>query len=158
MVSDSRGRHLDDWLPHNDGVQYMVVPCDSQGLISLSKKAVMLSKSIPPDMVYLYGGICDVTLRNFHTKKTTLRWNDPRFVVENYINTAETAFELLRNSPSTANCKIVFCPLVGIHLNRYNKVISTTPHHQQGMLDEIIVRINRFIIWYMSATTLRTPW
>ena len=160
IVADSRGEDLDLHLPHNnvEGIQYMVVPYKSQGLESLARKAVLLSRTIRPDLIFIFGGICNITYRCRVSKQTTLRWPNPRQIYDNYVSVMDTAFYIIRNHPSTAECKIIFSPVVGVEMNRYNDIVSQFPHLQQRNLNDLMIRINRYIIDFTESTGLLTPW
>ena len=160
VVSDSRGRHLDSVLDHSnrDDLSYMSVPYDSQGLNSLAQKAIRLSRAIPPDLILMFGGVCDITRRNPVTKITSLRWEDPQVIYDNYVTSMETVYYLIRNAPATAHCKVVFVPVVGVDLNRWNHIKSEYFHPQQKALNEVIVKVNRYLTEFNTRNHMLTPW
>ena len=109
-------------------------------------------------MIFIFGGICDVTYRNPVTKYTSLRHQSPLECRDNYVTCMQSAHSILRNHPLTNQAKIVFGPICGIELNRFNEIKSSMKHPQQRALDKSIEYVNAEINSFTEGSGLRTPW
>ena len=96
----------------------------------------------PYHVVYIAGGICDVTTKNKCTGGISFVWDPPGIIGPHLVSSLKRADELLvKNHPAS---KIIFCSLVRSDLQR---VVNThaVSEMQQLAVDDAIFEFNREI-------------
>ena len=108
-------------------------------LRQLTRMAGRHSEKYPFDVVYIAGGVCDITSKDSFTNKISFEWEPPEGVIDHLKMTLNRASETMRKDhPAT---KVVFCPLVGVELAR---VVNAHPvtDDQQWAVDTSIFEFN----------------
>ena len=151
ILTDSRGRLLQETIKGMTELVVDVSVYPGAGLDELFTKPLNKALLEKYDKVYIMGGICNITVRDRRTRITELR----SFT----LNDITTKFEAIITT-GLANLDteipVVLAPIVGIDLNRYNRLPGVSPFQQ--LINDSVVAVNRLIITTNSRRGLSTPW
>ena len=123
-------------------------------LHDLTRQASRHLDKYPFDVVYIAGGICDVTTKDDVTKTISFRWNPPNDVSKHLLNTLNRENETMRKDHPAA--RVVFCPLVGADLKRVVNGHAVT-EAQQEAVNEAIFEFNNKIFAVNKARGTHSP-
>ena len=113
---------------------------DGARIQDLAMEAEYYAQSAPFDVMFIAGGICNVTTKDRLTKKISFEWQDPVKLASYLIKTVEDAEEfLLKKQPAS---KFIFCPFPGADLG---KVLKKPAHAEQEVLNEAVWLFNEDI-------------
>lgn len=158
IISDSRGRELQLEINKQvrPGYNVRVLVSPGKGLVASVCEAESKLFWWQPDQVYIIAGVCDITKKNKHTSKISLRETNPLLAISLY----KFHMEAIRNSLTTKlgndECKVVFGELVGVNIAGYNS--TRYPDQQQEVLNEIVEGVNMEIVAQNTSQSLVTPW
>ena len=143
VFTDSRGVGLQEKVDVLNSGEYLGVRvCKGAMLHQLSRMAGAHLEKYPFDVVYVAGGVCDITTKCQITKSISFNWDPPTGVGAHLIRSLRLENKyLLDNHPAS---KVVFCPLVGVDLIKVvtNKLITGV---QQSAADEAVFEFNNEI-------------
>ena len=140
IVSDSRGRHLLEEISKMTDHQVKVVCLPGSGFSRIFKQTVTEKRSQSYELVYIAGGICDITLRDMHTKITVLRTTNQDETINKLQNLIHGG---IAEISKISNAKVVVLPIAGIGLNRYNRRTGTS--EDQRILNFMITAATKLI-------------
>ena len=101
---------------------------------------------------YIAGGICDITLRDMHTKITVLRTTNQDETINKLQNMIHGG---IAEISKISNAKVVVLPMAGIVLNRYNRRTGTS--EDQRILNFMITAANKLITDINNERGIATP-
>lgn len=129
IISDSRGARLGQELRalRSTHIHFRVIVKSGAKLIQLWEHAEYEILFNQPDIIFLYGGVCDLTDRYYNMYGERYFWPpfNIRDRVESIIDTMDDIMKnhLLMNTQT----KIVFIPECGLDLLRYNGIHHPAP-------------------------------
>lgn len=138
VICDSRGRHLDMMLDHED---ILVSFHSGATLHFVAMRAIDIIARYSPDIILIMAGINDITVLNRHTRRISLISTSTGVVINHLISRINQAKSLIAAaSPST---KIVIGGITGVNLNVYNRCLGVSP--LQPVVDNVITAVNSYI-------------
>ena len=109
-------------------------------LKELVDQADTYARSYPFDIIYIVGGICDITTKIQRTGEICFNWKSASSLTNHLLDTLEEAnMNLAKEFPCT---KFIFCPLIGADLE---KALTKTPKRlpeRQEILNEAVWSFN----------------
>ena len=154
FFTDSRGSYINELIKEEFGVtrDVEVLIYKSAGIGTLIKNAYYYSKSRPHDMVFIAGGICNITRKDPVSKKITFEWDNPVRLSKHIIDILEREEDTFyENAPAS---KMVYCNMVGADLS---KVLKREVNEEQQILNEAIYIINEDIFQKNIVKNLYAP-
>ena len=118
IVTDSRGKGLGNLIKtrNKSGELVDVLVRDGASLQVLVGAASKHLQKCPFDVVYIIGGVCDITDKNKLTKQVAYVWRGGKELEEHLLDVLREADKSFsKNFPAS---KIVFCPLIASELKR----------------------------------------
>lgn len=170
IIADSRGKgmqqHLDKHLP---GESTKILSHSGAGYELAAIKSLKEIRDHKPDIVIIMAGICDITWRDRHSKKTSLRYKNVRDNIDNAMGAAKAALDILG---AAGEHKISFATVTGLNLTDYNNkarrhmlaeeygqyALTKVDHIQQKDLDEVIIEVNRQLTAMNRDNGVPTTW
>lgn len=138
VVTDSRGRHLDTVLDHED---ILVSSHSGATLYTVTMRAIEIIHRYRPDVILIMAGINDITILNRHTRRVRLISTSTSVIISHLISEINRAKSLIAaTSPST---KIVIGGIAGFDINVYNRRLGISP--LQSVVDNAITATNSYI-------------
>ena len=139
---DSRGKFLEYEINLINNTKKPVEPWtfSSATINDLVHEAINYGKTRPFDLLFIVGGICDITVKDWGNNTITFPWTDSKSLVQHVINIIEAAEIRFRKELPAS--KIIFCRLVGANLE---KVLQRKIENEQEIMDESIFEINKYI-------------
>ena len=139
---DSRGTDLEREINLINTDNKLVEPWTFKGatIEDLTHEAINYGHLRPFDVMFVAGGICNITTKDWKTGKITFEWVDPvalRCHIVEIMETQERKFK--KNLPAS---NLIFCDMVGANLE---KVLGHHAENEQYVLDEAIYKINDHI-------------
>lgn len=110
-----------------------------------------------PDQIYLMAGINNITQLNRETRKVSLMSVEKEKIVQHFEDEMNFSYTLLRKI-TKQKTKIIFAPVTGMDLEKYNKADTGTMEESQKILNDTIIDINNSIITWNSNHSCKTPW
>lgn len=158
VVADSRGHGLQSELNRlaTPGFDIRVLVSPGKGLVAAVCEAESKLFWWQPEQVYIIAGICDVTKKNKHTNRVSLRETNPLLAVSLYKFHMESIRESLTTKLGNDDCTVVFGELVGMNIAGFNG--TRYPDQQQSLLNEIVEQVNMEIVAQNTSRELVTPW
>lgn len=158
IIADSRGRELQLEINKQarPGFDIRVLVSPGKGLVAAVCEAESKLFWWQPEQVYVIAGICDITKKNKHTNKVSLRETNPMFAMSLYKFHMEAIRSSLTSKLGNDDCIVVFGELVGMNIVGYNG--TRFPDQQQNLLNEIVEGVNKEIIAQNASRDLVTPW
>lgn len=171
LIADSRGRRLENQLKriNNDQVHYLTMVKSGAGLMKLWSTAKMELSRRKIDVLFIYGGICDITNLYYDAFGNRSAW--PPDDIESRVNSVcammdEIAADFMSLESYTS---LSFIMEAGMDLLVYNSIQSPIPRRlldiQEKLevallsLQEKVKMLNRFIgsetAWSLDATHSR---
>ena len=93
----------------------------------------------PFDVVYVIGGVNNITVKDEHTGKISFEWHPAERLIDHLTSILKEANErMTKGYPAS---KVVFCTLVGSQLSRIVDSHQTTDH-QQTVVNEAVFDFN----------------
>ena len=106
----------------------------------LTHEAINYGRSRPFDMMFIVGGICNITNKDWINGKISFEWNDPDKLSKHIIDIIENEERKFKKELPASN--LIFCRLVGANLE---KVLKKHADFEQFVMDEAIYKINDYI-------------
>ena len=133
---DSRGSDLYEKIQHKQCSEYIRVWKQGGSTLDyLTQLAKFHLKSYPFDVIYLAGEVNDITTKNKATGKISFGWNPPEKLILHLVDEPKRVdMELAKEFPAS---KIVFCTLVGSHLERVVTGHPTTLLQQEAVNEAV---------------------
>ena len=154
FIFDSRGKHLEEILKV-DNVSKLPVDMlffDGADIEDLYREAVNYCRWRPFDIVFIVGGICNVTSKDRSTRKISFEWQDPKKLLNHLLNEISNGEKYFHSEMPAS--KVVFCRLVGADLS---KVLKRFAYNEQYVLDEAIYELNEKIFKMNVDKQLYSP-
>ena len=118
----------------------------------LAREAEYYAGMAPFDVIFIAGGICNITTKDKQTKKIDFKWSDSIDLATSLINTMDKAEDFLHKSrPATT---FIFCPLLGANLEAAMKKPALA---EQIILDEAIWIFNEEVFQRNSMKNAYAP-
>lgn len=157
VITDSRGRNLAPIIHGLTDREVTVAVYPGADIITSILKARSLLTSRDWSQVYILSGVCNLTIKDKKTKKISLQYTEPQQLLSHFQELLVSAFEKLSsiNTSIPSNCKVIFAPITGIELAKYNKTVLE-PH--QETLNRCIEIINTEIATFNRIRNVFTPW
>lgn len=138
IVADSHGRYLDTLI---DDENILVSFHSGANLLQIANKAIDIISRFRPQTVVLMAGINDITVLSQRTRKVSLISNSCALIINHLIGKINQAkYRIHMSHPDT---DIVFGGIMGIDVNKYNRIRGTSP--VQWVVDDAITVINAYI-------------
>ena len=118
ILTDSRGQHLQGYLPDSGELKYHVIHQGGANFNTLADLAILNIHHYQPDYIVIFGGLCNITIRYKETKYTELR-DHPAAIQDNF---PDAMLNLSMKISVVSNVPIMFCPVVGVDLKRYSHI------------------------------------
>lgn len=138
VIADSRGRHLDVYVEHDD---IRVSFQSGAKLVNLAFKALEIINQHSPDILLIMAGINNTTQRNRFTGRVSLISNNAPSIVSHLIQQLNQAKSIIL--ASYPEVKVVFGGIIGIHISIYNRRRAVSP--LQPVVDDAMTFINAYI-------------
>ena len=154
LFFDSRGRNLEFILKSLNKSDKIIEPWMFEGatIEDLAHEAEYYAQNAPFDVIYIAGGICNITTKNKQTKKVSFEWTDSTKLASHLVQSMERAEKFLQISkPAT---KFTFCPLLGADLE---KVLKRPAEKEQVILDEAVWIFNEEVFQKNKMTETYAP-
>lgn len=156
LICDSRGKDLQTQFVNNYH-RIIVKTYSGAKLYQATKLAENDIKNQQPDQVYVLAGINTITRLNRRTREVSLMSMEKRKIIQQYTDEMNFSSALLRRS-TKAGTKIIFAPITGMDLAKYNRVDEGTMTESQNVLNEALTEINSLIIAQNAKYACKTPW
>ena len=149
IFTDSRGSGLQDLIWANEkrnniSESILIKEIKGAGLRSLADAAISFSTDFPTFVVYIAGGICDVTWKNPTTKEIRFLHKDQAELTTHVTSILDEIEKRLHGC--CPNTKFVLCPLVGVEVWKYIPRIATEIGGLQDMITNATIDINLHIL------------
>lgn len=159
-LANSRGRYLKDELATILDCYFVVRYYPGAGIKDCVTRSYDTLVSQNWTQIYCLAGICDISLKDQHSKILSLRHQDPMLALTEYLDILNSAFlatmDCNRAGPKP---KCIFAPLTGICLSAYNKHdLHPDDIRNQTILDKTVFIINSEIQNFNTSHNLFTPW
>lgn len=138
VVADSRGRHLDMYLDHDD---IKVSFQSGATIIDVARKALDIIDLHRPDVVLLMAGINDLTFRNRFTRRVRLISTSSASLSNHLIEQINHAKSLILSS--FPHIKIAIGGIIGMEISTYNRRHGVSA--VQCVMDDAITSVNAYI-------------
>ena len=154
FFTDSRGYYINELIKEeygdNKGVEILFY--EGAGIGTLVKNAYYYAESRPHDMIFIAGGICNITRKDPVSKKLFFDWNNSIDLAKHIIDIMDEEEDVFnKKAPAT---KMVFCNLLGADLSR---ALKQDAEVQQIILNEAIYLINEDIFQKNIVKKLFAP-
>lgn len=156
VICDSRGKRLQNQFKNMD-YNIMVKSFSGATLYRSTKLAETDVRNLQPDQVYLLAGINSITHLDKRTREVSLISMDKSKIIQQYIDEMNFSFAHLKRI-TKEETKIIFAPITGMDLAKYNKVDARLLLESQNILNEAIIGINNLIISRNTTYDCKTPW
>lgn len=138
VICDSRGRHLDMMLDHDE---ILVSFHSGANLHFIAQRAIDIIGRYRPDVILILAGINDITILNRITRRVSLISTSTGVIIDHLITRINQAKSMISAvSPTT---KVVIGGILGINLNVYNRRLGVSP--LQHVVDNAITAVNSYI-------------
>ena len=155
IFADSRGTHLHKHImkANKEGILFTVYHFGGNTIRQLIVRAEHHLMSYPRDYVYIFGGQCDITTMDRHTRKVSLDWYSEEALATHLTAYTEVGLDWVKHYHPEA--QIVICPLTGCDVTK--KVVNNRPG-LQTMTDAAIQVYNKVVIEFNEETRVATAW
>ena len=130
---DSRARDLQRKI--DDGEYLGIREFKGATLRQLTNKASKHLERYLFDVTYVAGCVCNITSKAEATDRISFEWDPPEGVVEHLKWTLKKADEFMKEHHPAA--RVVFCPLVGVELQRVVNGHAVSEDQQRAVDEEI---------------------
>ena len=134
IYTDSRGSDLDHRIArlNTAGECFDLTSYKGAVLQDLFSSTENYLPKHPFDVIYIAGGACDVTTKNYSTDQITFDW-DPHGddLMEHLVNSLTKADTGFRGTFPAS--KVVYCPIVGTDLTRVVTSQEISPEDQEAV-------------------------
>ena len=139
LITDSRGTGLGDLVRKGNPAQehFEVKVCRGATINEMVDEASRHLQRCPFDVVYIAGGACDITTKNYFTKIVSYEWEGEKALSNHLVKVIKNAHKKLREFFPAS--RVVFCSLIGSELSRVVKAHHTTDR-QQTEVNEAVPR------------------
>lgn len=171
IIADSRGRGIQQLIENEEiGEEVHMTAIGGAGSEVAAIRAIPLITSCQPKVIILMTGICDLTWRDKHTKVTKLRHKVVKDCVGGVMRQFEAACEILDDM---GRYKVSVATMTGLDLIDYNYKPRAQMgreayniycqknkgiHHDQQILNEAVIDINRKITEFNRLRGVPTTW
>ena len=165
VISDSRGLALQKIINEvNQTGTIKVKSFKGAGYCTAVRKAKKTIESFKPNLIIMLVGICDITVRDPGTKKTTLRNKTVQDTTEHVLQEARDSLDMLKQMGAN---QISYATITGIDLVTYNmnnKKQDRQPgddnewQRHQLTMNQAILQVNRKIVEINTEMHTPTTW
>lgn len=156
IICDSRGKLLHNYFKT---VEYnTIVKAYSGARIYHSVKLAETEiKRWQPDQIYLLAGVNNITQLDRVTRKVSLVSMDKDKIIQHFEDEMNFSYTLIKKTVKSET-KVIFAPVTGMDLEKYNKAETGSLLESQSVLNETIVDVNNLIITQNTNHKCKTPW
>ena len=149
ILADSRGKGLESLITPPPGYRVRVRPDGGATLQQLLAAARCLINESPCELVYIMGGICNITEKSKGRVSLPFETTD-----QIYQQTKDLLKAVITDLDQYDNTPVILCQLVGVDLNMANippsdeahrKRKRMSKHPQQDLLNDSVIKINGYI-------------
>ena len=113
---------------------------NSAKIADLVKEARNYGRTRPYDLMFIEGGICDITTKNHSTNKITFDWDDHKKLSSHVIHEMDKVeMEFKKDLPAS---NLIVCNIIGADLE---KDLKRHTDYEQYVMDEAIFEINDYV-------------
>ena len=155
IFTDSRGKGLENAILVNHGSDpiFTTRKCDGLSIKELMVAADQHLTGFPRDIIYIFGGQCDVTYKDRRTKKIYCKWSSSAELCSHLCAYTEVGLDWLKFNHEES--KVVICPLTGTDVSK--KIANNHPA-LQNIVDQGIQDFNHVVSDLNSMSEVATPW
>lgn len=135
VIADSRGRHLDMYVDHDD---IKISFQSGARLMTVAHKALEIINRFHPDIILLMAGVNDMTVRNKYTGRVSLISTSPTTIVNHVLQQINLAKSLILGS--FPDVKVIIGGIIGLSIHTYNRRPNTSP--LQSVVDDAVTALN----------------
>ena len=125
---------------------------DGGDIEDLYRESVNYCRWRPFDIVFIVGGICNITSKDRATKKISFEWQDTDLLLNHLLKEIQNGEKHFYTEMPAS--KVVFCRLVGADLK---KVLRKHAENEQFVYDEAIYKLNENIFKMNIEKQLYAP-
>ena len=142
FFTDSRGANLEHEVNMINAERKPIEPWmfKSATIEDLTHEAINYGRTRPFDLMFIIGGICNITSKDWKNGNISFEWKDPEKLSRHVINIIEN--EERRFKRELPASTIIFCRIVGADME---KVLRRHADYEQFVMDEAIYKINDHI-------------
>ena len=164
MMSAERRKHILMFDSRGVGLQSEILKVNSTGIDieawffrganyeRLKDEADYYAKYRPFDIIYIIGGVNELTRKDTETGKYYFHWKDYQELENHMLERLDTVKRQLEKSRPVTT--FVFCPMIGIDLEE--SVKDKSKHHQE-MVDNVTWTFNEAIREIYRETNIYVP-
>lgn len=163
LISDSRGKFLDTIFNSLNEYPVEFTVCRRNGarladLWEIAESAILFNH---PDIIYLYGGVCDLTEASYLPNGLREFWPSENFVWK--INkTKRLLYDIVNNFELMyTSTKLCILPEPGLDLIRYNNTPNPVPRYMlelQEDMEDGLKYLQKITSHLNSSMGMETPW
>ena len=160
IFTDSRGAGLQDFIwantnRKNFAVSILAKEIKGANLRNLADAAISFSCDFPTYVIYIAGGVCDITWKNPITKEIKYLHADQAMLSSHVIAILDEIDNRIYGCrPLT---KFVFCPLIGVDVWKYIPHIAREVPGLQDMITGAVMEVNIHILRLNQKRASRMP-
>ena len=153
---DSRGQGLQEEVNkrNTDGEYLEIRSYSGRTLRGVTDYADNYLKQYPYDVIYICGGVNDITSKDKKTKIITYEWEKGKDLEDHLLSELKRAEDTLKKNHPGA--KVIFCPIVGLLLERV-LTNHTATLDQQTDVENAVWDFNSKIFEINNGKNLFTP-
>ena len=152
---DSRGNGLYEKIQKFQNDEYIGLwRHDGGTLDQVSDDAASHLDSYPFDLVYIEGGVNNITRKDRMTRKVSFPWEPPELLMEHLSAILERLEKKFKSEYPAS--KVIFCPLVGSELTRIVNEGETT-ERQQIAVNNAVFTFNEKVFKINARNELFSP-
>ena len=171
LFTDSRGKHLERDMTIEGRPIYPVYCYPGFGMDKIQDCVVMRLRARKFKCIYIMAGICDITEKNSRTGVITLGLKTEEDIVTTIMAKYNGLLKAIEKEK--LDTKVVFCTMVGVHLNLANYreqedelktregrlaiIADLGEHEYQPILNKGIQDLNEMIVNLNRANKVSTP-
>lgn len=163
IITDSRGKFFDLYLAHHNvhkDVRFVLEVYRGWTVSKLWAQARQVIKTKSPTLVYIMGGINDITSRD-HSINLRQYWPSPSLSQAMLRLTRLLGRVVESHLRLNTTTKLCILPEIGGNLVRYNKLPKPFPSWAKSLqlnLKSRLLRLNEYIQTFNSLLDMATPW
>lgn len=156
LICDSRGKGLFNTLQSFPGKDIRVLTYSGAKLYRSVKLAEYTVRKYQPEQVYVLSGVNNLTHMDKTTRKILVLSHDKDKIVQQIRDEMNFAYKKLQKI-TTMKTKVMFAPLTGICIGKFNDVDLSSVISEQEILNQAVLETNEIIIDFNEQNGVRTP-
>ena len=170
LIGDSCVGRLKPHLLEDNSLHLDVNSYPGASIESLKDTAEYITKHYPYEYMYIFGGVNDITTKNYATGNVTVNYADVDTMHTTLMARYTDCFKTVKSA--NASVKVIFLPLIGLDVATYNGrprcKIGTgayltnwkddiLEHPMQGLVNDGVIAINETLIALNATQKKSTP-